>query len=159
MRLSCVTGSSQCRALSRSYNFPLFQSALALHPAYNAILKRGATLAAWQRLAVWLSCLALLSLLLAPAASLAQDLQTGKLGSICSASKSTGTPPTVQDGDQDATPYHAHCPVCSVAWGLPMAGAAWTPTRALQSLALAVVAADPAAPVIGLPFSRGPPAL
>jgi hypothetical protein len=126
----------------------------ALHSPSLA-LRRASSLAFGHRLAVWLSGLALLSLLLAPGALLAQDLQTGKLGGICSAGA-----PAAQQVDEDPTPFHAHCPLCSASWGLPLALAEGSPAHvAPQCLVIAVAAADPAVRVTGLPFSRGPPAL
>jgi len=114
------------------------------------------TLPVWERLAAWLAFLAVLSALWAPVSMLAQDVQTGKLGGICSANTSSSAAGDVSDGDAGSTGLR--CDLCGspglVLPPLPVAPAACfsgTP------VAVAAVPAVIGAAVPGLPFSRGPP--
>jgi hypothetical protein len=111
----------------------------------------------WARFAVWLSFLAVLSALAAPASLLAKEVRSGKLGGLCSASQGMGSP---QQGDAEETLHAGHCDLCSAsALLLPPShvSARWTdPARQLVRVA---ALAHHARLVTGLPFSRGPPAL
>ncbi|MES2687133.1 MAG: DUF2946 family protein [Pseudomonadota bacterium] len=108
----------------------------------------------WARLAAWFGFVAVFAALLAPVSMLAEDVRTGQLGGLCSA---TGAGPS--DGD-DASSANGHCDLCG------SAGLALLPTEAGAPLpatviAMAVVFDDAvrSASSPGLPFSRGPPSL
>lgn len=108
----------------------------------------------WARLAAWLGFLAVFAALIAPVSLLAEDVRTGQLGGLCSA---TGGGQAAGD---DASSANGHCDLCGSA-GLalpPLEGAA---ACATSGTAMAVVFKDAvrAAASPGLPFSRGPPAL
>jgi hypothetical protein len=106
----------------------------------------------WKRIAAFLSFLAVLSALIAPASTLAEEVRTGKLGGLCSASKSV-------DGFGDAA-SGPHCDLC----GSGAAALVHVTAQALFSqprqLVLGIdLSFDLAADISGLPPSRGPPAL
>ena len=68
----------------------------------------------WSRFAAWLAFLAVFSALLAPVATLAEDVRTGQLGGLCSVAGSN------QAGSDDASPAGGHCDLCgSAGLGLP----------------------------------------
>lgn len=117
------------------------------------------TLPIWKRLAAWLAFLAVLSALWAPVSMLAQDVQTGKLGGICSvntASSHAGSDST----DDDAASTGLRCDLCgSMGLVLPPLAAAPAPCFSGTVVAVADVPASIGAAVPGLPFSRGPPLL
>ena len=110
------------------------------------------------RLGVFLSFLAVLAALLAPLSLLAEEVRTGKLGSICSASGALAG--HGDDGAGQAPPAHSHCDWCSSLGlalpPLPVSRIPCFPGFQVADLALSV---DPAAAITGLPFSRGPPHL
>lgn len=110
----------------------------------------------WARVAAFLGFLALVSALLAPVSMLAEEVRTGQLGGLCSAS--AGWSQTGQPGD-DASGIGTHCDMCaSLGWSLPpqpYAAASAPPTHALT---LVAVPTPWGTAVLGLPFSRGPPA-
>jgi hypothetical protein len=118
----------------------------------------------WARLAVWLSFLAVLSALGAPAAALSMDMRSGKLGGVCNVDSSKGaafsaaSSPAQGDAQEDAD--HAHCTWCGspgLAW-LPAGLPAGSPTP-VQHMAAVPAPSARALQVTGLPFSRGPPSL
>ena len=118
----------------------------------------------WDRLAVWLSFLAVLSALGAPVSALTLDMRSGKLGGVCSVDSGKGAAfsaaSSLAQGDAQEDADHGHCTWC----GSP--GLGWLPAG-LPADALAPVPPMAAAPapgaramqVAGLPFSRGPPSL
>jgi hypothetical protein len=117
------------------------------------------TLPVWERLATWLAFLAVLSALWAPVSMLAQDVQTGKLGGICSVNTvSSSASGDAADGDAASTGLR--CDLCvSPGLVLPPLPVATAPCFSGDLVAVADVPASAGAAVPGLPFSRGPPAL
>jgi hypothetical protein len=119
------------------------------------------TLSTWERLATWLSFLAVAAALWAPVSMLAQDVRTGKLGGICSvntfdAASVDGSTPA----DGDAAQSGMRCDLCgSLALVLPALPEAAVPCFAGNQVATADFPAATSAAIPGLPFSRGPPAL
>jgi hypothetical protein len=113
----------------------------------------------WERLATWLAFLAVLSALWAPVSMLAQDVQTGKLGGICSINTaSSNASGDAADGDAGSTGLR--CDLCaSPGLALPPLPVATAPCFSGDYVAVADVPASAGAAVPGLPFSRGPPAL
>jgi hypothetical protein len=117
-----------------------------------------------SRLALWLSFLAVLSALSAPAAALSMDMRSGKLGGVCNVQ---GAPSAAfnqafspASGDAQYTPAPDHCQWCG------SSGLAWLPTvlpasspAPIWHLAAVPTPSARALQVIGLPFSRGPPLL
>ena len=108
----------------------------------------------YARLAVFLSMLALASALFGLVAQLAQDVQMGRLGGVCNASKAFAL--AGQTGD--AASEHVHCDLC----GAP--GIAVMPTSLVvipsytgHVLAMAAPPSELARFGLGLPNSRGPP--
>lgn len=98
--------------------------------------------------------LAVASALFGPVAQLTQDVQMGRLGGVCNASKAFAL--AGQTGD--AASEHAHCDLC----GAP--GIALMPTGVLvipsytgHLLAVAAPPSELARFGLGLPNSRGPP--
>ena len=94
--------------------------------------------------------------LIAPAALLAQEVRTGKLGGLCSLSK-------VVDGSGgvtgDVKPDGQRCDLCgSLALAAPLFAEYALPSQPDQHLASVNLTFDWAALVEGLPPSRGPPA-
>ena len=117
------------------------------------------TLPVWERLAAWLAFLAVLSALWAPVSMLAKDVQTGKLGGICSVNTASADAGSSSSDDGNA-PTGLRCDLCgSLGLVLPplpvVACAGFTGT----AVAVADFPAAAGAAVPGLPFSRGPPAL
>ncbi|MDP2817909.1 MAG: DUF2946 family protein [Polaromonas sp.] len=107
----------------------------------------------WARLAAWLGFVAVFAALLAPVSMLAEDVRTGQLGGLCSA---TGAG---QPGSEDASSANGHCDLCG------STGLALLPLEQTgichAAAAMAVVFQDALRSTSspGLPFSRGPPAL
>lgn len=109
------------------------------------------------RLAVFFSFLAVLSALLAPSSMLAEEVRTGRLGGICSASAVSA--PGADAGNAGAVQAGAGCTLCGApGWCLPPLAFDAIPSFAGQQVASADVPAAVAVKVPGLPFSRGPPA-
>ena len=106
---------------------------------------------------MWLSFVAMASLLLVPASLLAQDLQSGKLGGVCTVVKASGAGDLPDEAN--ASQAHGHCPLCAASWGLLPSGALLNVCTAPALASPLVASADPAARVTGLPFSRAPPEL
>jgi len=118
----------------------------------------------WARLAVWLSFLAVLSALGAPAAALSMDMRSGKLGGVCNVQGASGAAFNLafspDSGDAQDTPAPDHCQWCG------SSGLALLPTvlpasspAPVQHLAAVPAPSARALQVTGLPFSRGPPSL
>ncbi len=101
----------------------------------------------------------MLSALLAPVSMLAQDVQSGKLGGVCSLGKLVAS--NADDGAATGEPAQAkgvHCDMCgSPGVVLPLLALLVIPTFPGSALAPVFLPADKAAFVTGLPFSRGPP--
>lgn len=115
------------------------------------------TLPLWRRVAAFLSFLAVLSALVAPAAMLAEEVRTGKLGGVCLVNTAANT---AVDGSGDVTPTGSHCDMCgSFALVLPPFTAQAIPSQPGQQVAGIDLPFDLAAAISGLPPSRGPPAL
>jgi hypothetical protein len=117
-----------------------------------------------SRLAVWLSFLAVLSALGAPAAALSMDMRSGKLGGVCNVQGAPGAAfnqaSSPASGDVQDTPAPDHCQWCG------SSGLALLPTvlpasspAPVQHLAAVPAPSARALQVTGLPFSRGPPLL
>lgn len=116
------------------------------------------TLPAWQRLAAWLAFLAVLSALWAPVSMLAQDVQTGKLGGICSVN--TASSDAGSDSSDGNGPTGLRCDLCgSLGLVLPPLPVAASTCFDGVVVAVADFPAATGAAIPGLPFSRGPPAL
>ena len=108
----------------------------------------------YVRLAAFMSLLAVASALFGPVAQLAQDVQTGRLGGVCNASKAFAA----AGQTSDAASEHAHCELCgSFAIALPPTVMAAIPTYAGHPVALAEPPSELARFGLGLPNSRGPP--
>ena len=111
----------------------------------------------WKRIAVFLSFLAVVSALVAPAAMLAEEVRTGKLGGVCLVNTAANT---AVDGSGDVTPTGSHCDLCgSLALVLPPFTAQTILSQPGQQVAGIDLPFDLAAAISGLPPSRGPPAL
>jgi hypothetical protein len=111
------------------------------------------TLSLWKRIAAFLSFLAVLSALVTPAVTLAEEVRTGKLGGLCLVN-------TAVDGSGDVTPSGSHCDACgSLAFALLPFTAQPLPSQPAQQVAGIELSFDLAARISGLPPSRGPPAL
>ena len=107
----------------------------------------------WERIAAFLSFLAVLAALVAPASLLAEEVRTGKLGGLCLVN-------TAVDGSGDTTPSGSHCDSCgSLAFVLPPFAARALPSQPGQQVAGIDLPFHLAARISGLPPSRGPPAL
>ena len=107
----------------------------------------------WKRIAAFLSFVAVLAALIGPAAMLAEEVRTGKLGGLCLVSTPT-------DGSGDVTPAGSHCDSCgSLAFALPPFTAQPLPSQPGQRVAGLAFSFDLAGLVEGLPPSRGPPVL
>lgn len=108
----------------------------------------------WARLAAWLGFVAVFAALLAPVSLLAEDVRTGQLGGLCSASGGG------QPGSDDASSATGHCDLCGSA-GLALPPVAQSGSCFATVTALAPVFEDAVRPAasLGLPFSCGPPAL
>lgn len=110
------------------------------------------------RLGAFLSFLAVLAALLAPLSLLAEEVRTGKLGGICSAS--TALAGHGDDGPGQAPFAHGHCNGCgSSVLALPPLPASGIPCFPGFEVADLALPADLPATITGLPFSRGPPRL
>jgi hypothetical protein len=115
------------------------------------------TLPLWKRVAAFLSFLAVLSALSAPASMLAEELRTGKLGGLCQVNTAANA---ASVGSGDAVPAGSHCDLCgSCALVLPAFAAQTLPSQPSQQVAGVELPFDLAAAISGLPPSRGPPAL
>jgi len=111
------------------------------------------TLPLWRRVAAFLSFLAVLSALVAPASMLAEEVRTGKLGGLCLVNTATNTA-------GDFAPAGSHCDMCgSFALVLPAFTAQPLPSQPSQQVSGIDLPFDLAARISGLPPSRGPPAL
>jgi len=107
----------------------------------------------WRRIAAFLSFLAVLSALIAPASTLAEEVRTGKLGGLCLVNTATNTTGDVESAG-------SHCDLCgSFALALPVFTAQTLPSQPGQQVAGVDLPFDLAASISGLPPSRGPPAL
>jgi hypothetical protein len=108
----------------------------------------------WARLAAWLGFVAVCAALFAPVALLAEDVRTGQLGGLCSASGGG------QASGDDASSANGHCDLCGSA-GLALPPLEQFGNCAVTVTAMAIVFDDAvrSASSPGLPFSRGPPAL
>ena len=107
----------------------------------------------WKRIAVALSFLAVVMALIIPAAALAEDVRTGKLGGLCLVN-------TAADSGGDVAPGGSHCDLCgSLAFALPLLALHNLPSQPSQQLTGIDLPFDLAACISGLPPSRGPPAL
>ena len=105
----------------------------------------------WKRIATFLSFVAVLLALVAPATTLAEEVRTGKLGGLCLANNAAGI-------SGDVTPAGPHCDSCgSLAFVLPSFGVQAVPGQPSHQLAGVDLPFDLAALVEGLPPSRGPP--
>ena len=113
--------------------------------------------AAWVRVAAWLGLLAVFSALVTPAALLAEEVRTGKLGGLCSAQSRVATDPA--SGGDTGLQAGSHCDWCSSVGLAPprLPALALLSTAPVPRMALHDFPADLAASVTGLPFSRGPP--
>ena len=110
--------------------------------------------ARFRYLALWLSLLALLSALLAPAAVLAQDMRTGKWTGLCSAGMASAQDQHLADDDA------GHCGLCVLAGlALPMPAGPDFAGELEAVIAQSWVAFDLHATPLGQPAIRGPPAL
>ena len=95
----------------------------------------------------------MLSALIAPATTLAEEVRTGRLGGLCLVN-------TAVDGSGDVVLSGAHCDSCgSFAFALPAFTAQTLPSQPCQQVAGINLPFDLAARISGLPPSRGPPAL
>ena len=109
------------------------------------------TLSLWKRIAAFLSFVAVVSALIAPASMLAEEVRTGKLGGICLVNNAV-------DGSGDAAPSGSHCDSCgSLAFALPPFAAQALPSNSGHHVAGVLLSFDMAARISGLPPSRGPP--
>ncbi|UUZ67485.1 hypothetical protein LP416_22870 [Polaromonas sp. P2-4] len=101
----------------------------------------------------------MLSALLAPVSMLAEEVRTGKLGGLCSASK-TSSATNLDVGDGSAAQAGLHCDWCaSLGMALPPLPVSAIPCFAGHQVVALDYPANIVATVTGLPFSRGPPAL
>ena len=111
----------------------------------------------WKRIAAFLSFLAVLSALVAPASTLAEEVRTGKLGGLCLVNTAGST---ALDGSGDVTPSGSHCDSCgSLAFALPPFTAQTLPSFPGHHVAGMDLPFDLAAKINGLPPSCGPPTL
>lgn len=98
--------------------------------------------------------------LLAPVFMLAQDVQSGKLGGVCSLSNlvaSSSTDTAAADG-RSAQPKGTHCELCSAPGVmLPLLALLVIPTFPGGDIAAVFLPAYRAESIPGLPPSRGPP--
>ena len=122
-----------------------YNRAVSAHPSSRPL---------WARLAAWLGFVAVFAALLAPASMLAEDVRTGQLGGLCSA---TGGG---QPAGDDASAVSGHCDLCgSPGMALPPRVQAGPCPVAATAMAVALAEAAGSAASPGLPFSRAPPAL
>ena len=100
----------------------------------------------------FLSFVAVLSALIAPASMLAEEVRTGKLGGVCLVNNAGG------DTGDDTAPSNAHCDACgSLVFVLPPYAAQPLPSDPGLQVAGVLLSFDLAARISGLPPSRGPP--
>lgn len=103
----------------------------------------------------------MLSVLLAPVSMLAQDVQSGKLGGVCSLNSPAAAGSNADGaagGDSPAQAQGAHCDLCGAPGVVPaLLTLLVIPTFPGSAVAAVFLPADKAASVFGLPFSRGPP--
>jgi hypothetical protein len=106
----------------------------------------------FQRLAFWLSLLALCSALIAPASVLAQEMRGGKWIGLCGSGLAA-------ESDRHASEDGGHCELCAFpALALPPAAAAMLGPAAEAPAARATAPGLPAGPPERAAI-RGPPAL
>jgi hypothetical protein len=109
----------------------------------------------WRHVAAFLSFLAVLSALVAPASMLAEEVRTGKLGGLCLVNTASAT---AADMAGDAAPAGSHCDMCgSFALVLPLFGGPFIPSQPDQQVVGIDLPFVLAAAISGLPPSRGPP--
>ena len=121
--------------------------------AVSSLPSLPSTLPLWRRVAAFLSFVAVLSALVAPASMLAEEVRTGKLGGVCLVN-------TASNAAGDAVPAGSHCDMCgSFALVLPSFKAQTLPSQPGEQVAGIDLPFDLAALISGLPPSRGPPAL
>lgn len=114
----------------------------------------------WARFAAFLSFLAVLSALVAPATMLAEEVRTGKLGGVCVVNMATQGSADGAADSGGASNAGSHCELCgSLAMALPAFEGASIPCEPGTQVADASAPAHLAESIPGLPFSRGPPAL
>ncbi|MES2189600.1 MAG: hypothetical protein V4454_05715 [Pseudomonadota bacterium] len=115
----------------------------------------------WARFAAFLSFLAVVSALVAPASMLAEEVRTGKFGGVCALnSASQGSPDGADAANGSASKAGTHCELCgSLGMALPPLEVASIPCDPGTQVADASAPAHLAESIPGLPFSRGPPAL
>jgi hypothetical protein len=115
----------------------------------------------WARFAAFLSFLAVISALVAPASMLAEEVRTGKFGGVCALnSASQGSADGDYAGNGSATKSGTHCELCgSLGMALPALEVASIPCAPGTQVADASTPAHLAESIPGLPFSRGPPSL
>ena len=114
----------------------------------------------WARFAAFLSFLAVLSALVSPASMLAEEVRTGKLGSVCRLSTVTASTPDASLGDGGVPARGLHCEMCgSLAWALPLLVRVTVPSFAGNQVVTMRLPANVAASSFSLPLIRGPPAL
>lgn len=129
----------------------------ALPLVYNADMCRPlfsqSAQALWKRIAAFLSFVAVLSALIAPASMLAEEVRTGKLGGVCLVNSASGT-------SGDLAPSGSHCDSCgSLAFALPPFAAQPLHSHPGHHVASIDLPFELTARISGLPPSRGPPAL
>ena len=113
----------------------------------------------WGKVSTFLSFLAVVSALLAPVAMLAEDVQTGKLGGLCSAASSTAFGVAGNGAVDNEAAGGSHCDLCSsLAFAMAPFAKLGSPTGVGQQIVGLDVAFNLAARINGLPPSRGPPA-
>ncbi len=115
----------------------------------------------WARFAAFLSFLAVVSALVAPASMLAEEVRTGKLGGVCALNSAyQGSPDGAAAGNGGATRSGTHCELCGSAGMAPpplqLASVPCAPGTQVVDVSLP---AHYAPSIPGLPFSRGPPAV
>ncbi|MES1976973.1 MAG: DUF2946 family protein [Pseudomonadota bacterium] len=115
----------------------------------------------WARFAAFLSFLAVVSALVAPATMLAEEVRTGKLGGVCVVNMAAqGSPDGADAGGGSASKTGTHCELCgSLGMALPALEVASIPCAPGTQVADASTPAHLAESIPGLPFSRGPPSL
>jgi hypothetical protein len=115
----------------------------------------------WARLAAWGGLLAVFSALLAPVSMLAEDVRTGQLGGVCGAGSAAAFTGAQGGTGSDESPLAAsmHCDLCcSFALGLPPHHPSGH-TAAIPEMVAVFDATFQHTYSLGLPFSRGPPAV
>lgn len=113
----------------------------------------------WSRFAAFLSFLAVVSALWAPVSMLAQDVQSGKLGGICSLNNLVASSAgDLAAGSGSAQGKGSHCGLCGApGLVLPLLALLVIPSfPGMERVALVQPSTMPTR-VVGLPFSHGPP--